>query len=120
MNILKISVFILMLHAVVKAENMPGADVEKAYDEEMSLVMCHSANHRFVSLSNACVYCAQGLHYDRSKSQCLGTLNLLGKCYGEDHYHAKTRECTYCASGFVFNEDADIRECVSVNDQEKI
>ncbi|MBA3813168.1 MAG: hypothetical protein H0X26_01540 [Alphaproteobacteria bacterium] len=113
------SVFILMLNTALKAESTLNTEAEKAYEEEMSLAMCHSADHRFASHSNACVYCAQGLHYDQSKSHCTGTPNVLGKCYGKDHYHAKTQECMYCASGYVFNEDEDIRECDPVNDQEQ-
>ena len=111
MNILKISVIVLMLNVIAKAESGPHKEANKAYEEDMIMTLCHSADHRFDSLANSCVYCAQGFQYDRNSSRCIGTPNILGKCYGEDHYRAKTQECVYCVSGYVFNEDPDIREC---------
>jgi hypothetical protein len=119
MNILKISAFILMLSTVAKAESPTTADGDTTYEEEMSLQMCRSVEHRFDSASNECMYCAQGLKYDAQKVQCTGTSNVIGKCFGEDHYHAETKECMYCASGYVFNDDTDIRECIPVKEEQK-
>ena len=110
MNILKLTIAFLMLCGGAKAENTLQADAQKIYEEDMSLEMCGSLGRRYDAGSNACIYCAHGLTYEPNKLKCTGIPNVLGKCFGEDHYHAKTQECMYCAKGYKFNED--VRECM--------
>lgn len=117
MNILKIAIVVLMLSTIVKAENGSSKEADKAYEDDMLMSLCRSPEHRFDDRLNSCVYCAQGFRYDRSSARCMGTPNILGKCYGEDHYRAKTQECVYCVNGYVFNEDPDIRECEPIQNQ---
>ena len=115
MNILKFTIAILILCTGVKAQNSLPAVAEKVYEEEMSLEMCGSLGRRYDVGSNACIYCAHGFTYDPKKSKCTGIPDVLGKCFGEHHYHAKTQECMYCAKGYKFNED--FKECM---DQEEL
>ena len=116
MNISKAIIVFFILYSGVNAQGGHQSEADKFYEEEMSLDMCRSLDHRFDSAVSECVYCAQGLHYDQDKSQCVGTPDVLGKCFGNDHYHAKTQECMYCALGYSFHED--IRECMVVKADE--
>lgn len=77
--------------------------------ESLSFDMCQSSDHRFDESSMECIYCAQGTRYNPETIQCEGPLSWLGKCFGEDHYHAATKECMYCAAGHVFDEET--RRC---------
>lgn len=106
-----------MLNVVVKAEGESQKEANKSYEDDMIMTLCRSAEHRFDSQSNSCVYCAQRFRYDSSANRCVGTPNILGKCYGEDHYRAKKQECVYCVNGYVFNEDPDIRECEPIKSE---
>lgn len=110
MKLLKLICLAFLVGAGAKAENTPTMEAEQYYATEMSLMMCHSIDHRYNADAHACVYCARGLNYDEASSQCVGTLNVTGKCFGDDHYHAATKECMYCGAGYTFNED--IRECM--------
>lgn len=112
-----ICLVIILLGSGAKAENMPSIDAEQYYEREMSLDLCRSLEHRFETTSHACVYCAHGLHYEGMPPQCIGTPDVIGKCYGDDHYHAQTQECMYCGKGYAFNED--IRECMVVPDAQE-
>lgn len=94
------TVFILFITAVTAEE----------LQHEGSLEMCRSLNHRFDTSLDECIYCAHGLTFDSEKSQCVGTPDVIGKCYGEDHYHAATQECMYCAKGHDFDEG--MRICI--------
>lgn len=76
--------------------------------EKVNLDMCGSSDYRFDLASKECVYCAHGLHYTEDL-KCIGTPNVLGKCYGGHHYHAATEECMFCAKGYGFNEKS--RRC---------
>jgi len=118
MNILNISLVLLILSTIVKAESKSAADVKKVYEEDMLTTMCRSPDHHFDPHAHICSYCAKGFRYDRHISRCSGTPNILGKCYGQDHYRARTKECVYCESGYVFNEHADIRTCEPQRGQE--
>ena len=80
--------------------------------EEMNRDMCGSIDHRFDVASSECIYCAQGLVYNKEKTQCEGALSILGKCFGDHHYHAATQECMYCAKGFSFDEN--LRMCTEI------
>lgn len=122
MKLLSFMCIALILGTLVKAENKPPIDgkqidAEQNYEKEMSLDMCRSLNHRFDSNSHACVYCAHGLHYDLESSICTGTPDVIGKCFGNDHYRAGTKECVYCAKEYVFDED--IRECMPALESHK-
>lgn len=110
MNSLKIAMIVLILSIGMKAQAAFQSEAEKIYEEEMSLEMCGSLAHRFDSSLNECIYCAHGLTYNPKSLKCTGTSDVLGKCFGKDHYHAKTQECMYCAKGYKFNED--LRECL--------
>lgn len=117
MKLLSFMCISLILGTLAKAENKSPIDgkqidAEQNYEKEMSLDMCRSLNHRFDSDSHACVYCAHGLHYDLESLKCMGTPDVIGKCFGEDHYHASTKECMYCGKEYIFDED--IRECMPV------
>ena len=71
--------------------------------EKINLDLCGSSDYRFDQASHECIYCAHGLHYDKDL-KCVGTPDVLGKCYGDHHYHAATEECMFCAKGYGFNE----------------
>jgi len=116
-NILKTTIVSLILCTGVSADDKLQPEADLNYEEEMSIALCSSVEHRFDPQANACVYCAHGLHYAPHTSQCIGTPDVLGKCYGEHHYHAKTQECMYCAEGYLFHED--IRECLAADKEEK-
>ena len=77
--------------------------------EEINLEKCGSTEYRFDSSSKECVYCAQGLQYD-DNLKCVGIPDVLGKCYGDHHYHAATQECMFCAVGYHFNETSRLCE----------
>lgn len=112
MKLLNLICIALILGTFAKAESTPSIEAEQYYEKEMSLDMCRSLDHRFDPDSHACVYCAHGFHYDLESSQCVGTPDVIGKCFGKDHYHATTEECMYCGKDYVFHED--IRECMPV------
>ncbi len=76
--------------------------------EEINQKMCGSTEYRFDSFSKECIYCAHGLKYD-DNLKCIGTPDVLGKCYADHHYHAATQECMFCALGYNFNETS--RKC---------
>lgn len=69
---------------------------------------CRLKTHRFNAQLNECIYCAQGLKYDDDTLKCLGISDTIGKCVGDDHYHAATQECMYCATGYTFNNQLRI------------
>lgn len=93
MKKLLFTAFMIMFTTMLKANNAP----------------CRLENHRFDPESFTCIYCAHGLTYDRETLQCKGTPDVIGKCFGEDHYHARTQECMYCAKGYHFKESS--RKC---------
>lgn len=117
MGKLKILSIMAIIASGANAQGQLQSDAEKVYEEEMSLAMCRSLDHRFDIGSNQCVYCAKGLSYDPKALQCKGTSNLIGKCSGSDHYHAKTQECMYCGKGYNFNEE--LKECIGDEGSEK-
>lgn len=110
MKLLSLICIALTLGTLAKADNTPQIDAEQNYEKEMSLDMCRSIDHRFDPDAHECVYCAHGLQYNLNTSTCTGTPDVIGKCFGKDHYHANTKECMYCAKDYVFDED--IRECM--------
>lgn len=71
--------------------------------EAASLKMCGESKARFDQALNECIYCANGFKYNDAL-KCVGTPDVLGKCIGNDHYHAATNECMFCATGYTFNE----------------
>lgn len=93
MKKLLFTMLIVISSTMLKADNIP----------------CRLGDHRFAPQSFTCIYCAHGLTYDPTTLQCKGTPNVIGKCFGEDHYHARTQECMYCAKGYHFNESS--RKC---------
>ncbi len=80
--------------------------------EGLNLEMCRSKDHHFSMTAANCTYCAQGLHLNVATGKCEGSSNVFGKCIGEDHYHAATHQCVYCAHGYKFDED--LRHCTEV------
>lgn len=109
---LKFLSILLIIGTMANAQSPLQSDAEKNYEEEMSLEMCRSLDHRFESDSNECIYCAHGLSYNLETLQCVGTPDVIGKCFGDDHYHAKTQECMYCAQKYIFNDD--IKGCMQI------
>ncbi|OJW47566.1 MAG: hypothetical protein BGO67_04260 [Alphaproteobacteria bacterium 41-28] len=79
-----------------------------ASPDELNLKMCGTPHKCFDEPSKECIYCAHGLHTN-ADGKCVGTPDVLGKCYGEDHYHAATQECMVCALKHAFNETS--RKC---------
>lgn len=110
MNSLKFTMFFLMICPVAKAQGNLQSEAEKSYEQEMSLEMCGALGRRYDPRLNICTYCAHGLTYSLTTLKCTGIPNVIGKCIGKDHYHAKTQECMYCAKGYKFNED--LKECM--------
>ncbi len=107
---LKYAAILLSMTSIAWAEaDKQTQEQSEQFDLEMNLEMCRSMEHRFDPATNQCVYCAHGLQYVKELSVCKGTPDAIGKCYGDDHYHAATQECMYCAKGYTFNED--IRAC---------
>jgi hypothetical protein len=94
--------FLMIITAVCAQKNVS--------QDEINLRMCGEANYSFDESSKECVYCAHGLKYNE-KQKCVGTPDVLGKCYGDHHYHAATQECMFCALGYTFNETS--RQCVA-------
>lgn len=105
-----LAVFLVMMGAT-------WAEGNDQSQEYINLDMCHSVDHQFDSITKECIYCAQGLVYNKEKARCEGNLSILGKCFGEDHYHAATQECMYCAKHYIFSED--LRMCVETEDADK-
>ena len=108
---LKFIPFLMILF--VMNTTIAGAKSVSELQAEVNLDMCRSTEHQFsFDLAN-CTYCAQGLHLNEATSKCDGSLNVIGKCYGDDHFHAATQQCMYCAKGYVFNEE--IKSCIEVS-----
>lgn len=99
---LKVFCLFCMMIGVAMAQN-------EVMVEFLSFDMCQSPDHRFDEVSKECIYCAHGTKYNPGSVQCEGMLSWLGKCFGEDHYHAATKECMYCAEGYAFSEET--RQC---------
>jgi len=104
---IKFATLFLMMTAPAWAQYSPS-------DELRNMTMCGTKNHRFDPATNACIYCAQGLHSNK-ELKCEGTPDVLGKCYGSHHYHAATQECMFCAKGFSFDEKS--RQCGGVRSE---
>ncbi len=98
---LRFAIGFLMMATSVSAQN-------RLSQEELNLQMCGESNFNFDSSLNKCSYCAHGLKYNQNNT-CVGTPDVIGKCFGEDHYHAATQECHKCALGSAFNETS--RQC---------
>lgn len=97
-------VFLIIATPVVT----PVAAQKGQSQDELNSRMCGGANFQFDSRLNRCSYCAHGLEYDANQ-KCRGIPDVIGKCFGDHHYHAATQECHFCAFGHAFNETS--RQC---------
>jgi hypothetical protein len=101
---LKFTISFLMMITAVCAQKGLSQD-------EINLRMCGEVNFNFNRELKNCSYCAHGLKYDQTR-KCVGTPDVLGKCYGDHHYHAATQECMFCAKEATFDETS--RTCEKI------
>ena len=98
----KFAIVFLMMAASATAQTVLSQD-------EVNRKKCGKPNFHFNPNLKNCSYCAHGLEYDNTHT-CVGTPDVIGKCFGEHHYHALTQECHFCSLGYTFNETSRLCE----------